>query len=192
LAEAVVVACCRLIGEPSDSLGDEMKLHTMFVKEESGQSLVESTVFLSLMFILAIFALNFNYYIGFIHTVHASSARAAEFSAQGGLTGLGTLPSSAAVTTAAKNEIGNTMRNPNEAAPSISVCSPGAGASGACSGFTDPEASTSNTGTFTANSVQVTQTFTPFLGGKSVIGINLLPFTAPSAVTHTVYMRALN
>ncbi len=167
----------------------KVRLSTDLIKDESGQTLVESALFICLLFILVVFALNFNYFIGFINTVHSASARAADYSAQGDLTALGTLPTASTVTATANNEISNTLRNPNETAPNITVCS---ASSGGCSGFVDPETGVPNTGGFVANSVTVTQRFTPFFGsGSSVLGYNLVPFTTATPVSHTVYMRAL-
>jgi Flp pilus assembly protein TadG len=170
-----------------------MKLHTRFVQEESGQALLESAVFICIMFVLVVFAINFNFYINSINMIHSSSARGADFSTQGDLTAFGTLPSATTVTTAVKNEAANTTHFGIDVDPSITVCSPAGGSSAGCSGFTDPEASTANTGNFVTNSVQVTETFTPFFGsGKSVLGFNLIPFSSRSTVSHTVFMRALN
>lgn len=172
-----------------------MKLHTRFIEEESGQALVESAVFICIMFVLTIFALNFNYYIGFINTIHASSAQSVAFSTQGDLTPFGTLPSADAVVAVANGETGNSTKGSasSQFPSTVNVCSPAGFATANCSGFTDPEATTANTGNFVTNSVQVTQTFKPFFGvGNSVLGINLMPFTTPSTVSHKVFMRALN
>jgi len=166
-----------------------MKRGISVIADESGQALVESALFISLLFLLLTLAINFAYYIGFVNTIHAASARATDYSSQGDLTSLGTLPDESSVTTAAKNEIGNTLRNTNESAPSVTVCS---GNSGGCAGFIDPENGVANTGGFSANSVTVSQQFTPFFGdGKSIAGHSLIPFTSSTPVTHTVYMRSL-
>ncbi len=173
-----------------------MKLRALFVREESGQELVESALFIALMFIFVVFALNFSYFIGFIHTVHASSAQAASYSAQGDLTPTGAasgqLPESGNVSMVAKNEINNSLRDTKQTSATVSVCQAASG--GGC-GFTDPEDpgnGVANAGTFSANSVTVSQPFTPFWGsGSKVTGVALVPFTTTTPVSHTVYMRAL-
>lgn len=169
-------------------------LHTRFAQEENGQALLESAVFICLMFLFVAFALNFNYYILFINTVHSSTARASAYSANGNLTVSGALPGAAAVVAAANNETSNSTQGLTGAqASTVSVCSPASFTSGNCAGFSDPEATTANTGHFVANAVELKQTFTPIFGvGKSVLGLNLIPFSAPATVTHQVVMRALN
>jgi Flp pilus assembly protein TadG len=171
-----------------------------FTRAESGQSTIEATLLVGLLFLCTLFAINFAYYMGFINTIHSSGAIAAQFSTQGNLTANGTLPAASTVSQAATNETYNTTNaNTQEAAAGVVVCTAAAGSSngaGNCtsgmSSFSDPEASTSNTGNFSANAVQVTQTFTPAVSGSSIFGFNVMPFSTPHSVTHTVYMRALN
>ncbi len=92
----------------------KVRLSADLIKDESGQTLVESALFICLLFILVVFALNFNYFIGFINTVHSASARAADYSAQGDLTALALFQPPARSQRRRITEISNTLRNPNE------------------------------------------------------------------------------
>lgn len=168
-------------------------MNASFLVDEDGQALVESAVFISILFLLVAFALNFNYYIGFVTTLHTADAKAAYYSVQGDLTPLAqTPPTSASVATVATNEDDNSMRGANEAAPQISVCMPASGVNNGCSGFSDPESGAPDTGNFVMNSVTVTQQFKPLFGsGRSILGHELVPFTSVIPVSHTVYMREL-
>lgn len=169
------------------------RVTAQIVADESGQALVESAVFISILFLLVAYALNFNYYIGFVTTLHTAGAKAAYYSAQGDLTALAkTPPTTASVATVAKNEDDNSLRATTEAAPQVSVCMPSSGTDNGCSGFSDPETGVPGTGGFVMNSVTVTQQFTPLFGsGRSIFGHDLVPFTSAIPVSHTVYMREL-
>ncbi len=172
------------------------------IKEESsGQALIETTVFLLLICLLIAFTINVSYFIGFAQTVHDASSNSASFSTQGLLSSHGgALPPTTQVSQVAANETANTTRNNKEAAPAVNVCSESVGTRGGATectvggvaGFVDPESSIStSTGQFYANSVQVTQTFIPFLSG-TILGHPVMPFSAPQSYSHTVYMRTLN
>lgn len=177
-----------------------MKLWRTIKNETSGQSVIETALFLMMMLLFVAFTLNVNYYVGFVQTIHSASQSSADFSAQGSVTGSSTAPSASAVAQAARNETANTVRNTNEAAPTVNVCSQAIGTSsgatecsaGGTAAFVDPESgSSTSTGRFYGNAVTVTQTFTPFISG-TFMGHQLMPFSAPSSFSHTVYMRALN
>ncbi len=178
-----------------------MKFWRTIKEESSGQALMETTVFLLLICLLIGFTINVNYFIGFVQTVHTASSNSALFSTQGLLSSHGgSLPVSNQVAQVAANETANTTRNSSEATSDVNVCSAANGTTGGATectaggvtGFVDPESSTStSTGQFYSNSVQVTQTFTPFLSG-TILGHPVMPFSAPQSYNHTVYMRALN
>jgi Flp pilus assembly protein TadG len=170
------------------------------IAEDSGQALVETTLFLVLICLLIAFTINVNHFIGFVQTVHTASSKGATLSIQGQLSTSGSLPAGSQVSLAAINETANTTRNLNEAAPTVNVCSASIGtiggatecSAGGVSGFVDPESGTSSTaGTFYANSVEVNQTFTPIFSG-TIMGHAVMPLSAPQFYSHTVYMRGLN
>jgi len=179
----------------------KMRLLETIKEDSSGQALLETVVFLLLICLFIGFTINVNYFIGFAQTVHSASTNSASFSTQGLLSARGTaLPVGSQVSQVAANETANTTRNSSEDSPTVNVCSATIGTSGGASecagggvaGFIDPESSTSTSaGQFFANSVQVTQNFTPFISG-TILGHPIMPFSAPQSYNHTVFMRALN
>jgi hypothetical protein len=178
-----------------------MKFLKTIKEESSGQALLETAVFLLMICLFIGFTINVNYFLGFAQTVHSASSNGASFSAQGMLSSRGgSLPVSSQVSQVASNETANTTRNSAESAVNVNVCSAGIGTSGGATqclaggvaGFVDPESTTSTSGgQFFANSVQVTQNFTPFISG-TILGHPVLPFSAPQSYSHTVFMRAIN
>jgi hypothetical protein len=169
-------------------------------KETSGQATLEVTLFLVMMVTFVAWAINLNYFISFVKTIHAGAEQGVSLSAQGDLTDSGKLPGQTTVTAVANNETSNTNRNPDEAQAQITTCSAQIGISGnatRCSDgstadFVDPEATSSPShGQFYANAVTIKQNFSPFFSG-TILGHAVMPFSAPQTYTHTVYMRALN
>lgn len=155
-----------------------------FRDESSGQALLETTVFLLLVMLMCVFAVNMVSYLDFIQNTATAAAAGTNYSVQGPLSPAAQpLPSSGAVAVVA----GNQALSPLSASPNVNVCMAVAGCS---AGFVDPEASASGS-TFSANSVQVQQTFTPFFSA-SAFGFPILPFATPQSYTQTVVGRALN
>ena len=139
--------------------------------EASGQALLETTVFLLLVMLMCVFAVNMVSYLQFIQNTSTAAASGTSYSVQGPLSPAAQpLPSNGAVAVVA----GNQAAGPLVSSPNVNVCS---GATGCSAGF--------------ANSVQVQQTFSPVFPA-SAFGFPILPFGTPQTYTQTVVGRDLN
>ena len=166
-------------------LGVSWRRTVVAVRDEaSGQALLETTVFLLLVMLMCVFAVNMVSYLQFIQNTSTAAASGTSYSVQGPLSPAAQpLPSNGAVAVVA----GNQAAGPLVSSPNVNVCS---GATGCSAGFVDPETSTCGW-TFSANSVQVQQTFSPVFPA-SAFGFPILPFGTPQTYTQTVVGRALN
>lgn len=172
--------------------------HCRFLAESSGQSLVETTVFLVLAIIMLGFAVNITTYLMAVFTINSAAGNGAIYASQGVQSvSAASLPAASVVSQAVLNEMGNLT---GSAAPTISVCSAAVGSSsgisqctnGSTPSFIDPESvQTQDAGQFQTNAVQVTYTIKPLIP-MSIFGQALMPASMPETYTKTIYMRSIN
>ena len=170
--------------------GDAKRL--MLVKDHSGsagQSLVEFTLILPLIFLLILNAVNFGGFL-FAWITIANGARAgAEYMSQGTASiGAPAAPTAAQVTTLVTNDISSLM---NRSSLIVRVCTNNSGTI-ACTGSgsqtppADPDPSS-----YVLGSVDVTYTFQPFMSAWNFAGLGIY-LTLPRTTIHQrAVMRVL-
>lgn len=158
------------------------------ILRESGQTIVETSLGLLLICVVAGLTINLSYFIGYAQTIHASAYEGALTAAGSIATGEPTVQAIANATSVAQSVAADNANNPTAA---VTACVPevGAGQSG-CAGFADPEAGSNGaeTGQFAAASVTTEQSFTAFMKG-SLLGKNLIPFLPSGPVSTIFYTR---
>lgn len=157
------------------------------VRQEGGQAVIESSVGLLLLCVIAAFTMNLYYLLAYVQTVNSSAAAAAITAAQGSASTDSGIDAAASAVAVGESMAANNTLGPSAPKAEVSIC-----AQNSNCGFVDPESGSNgtSTGQFVSRSATTKQSFGSFMQG-TILGQSILPFASSQSSSRSVYLRSM-
>jgi Flp pilus assembly protein TadG len=152
--------------------------------QRKGQGLIEFSLIIPLVFVLAVNALNFGGFLfAWITVANAARAGAQYMILSSASPGAPTAATLAQITTLVTNDVTSLL---NRSSVVVAICANNTTAANGCTALFDPEAPT-----YTLETVDVTYTYKPFIPLFSFPGSGISATLPPTAIHRKAVMRAL-